>query len=59
MTNKDLRLEYRQTTGTDAVNSDLPFSYFDESDLPDIFSYLVWLEQKVLMQVDEINNLKK
>ena len=27
MTNKDLRLEYRQTTGTDAVNSDLPFSF--------------------------------
>jgi hypothetical protein len=58
MTNKDLRTEYKFATGVDAINSDLPFSYFDENDLPDIFSYLIWLEQKVLIQVDQINNLK-
>jgi hypothetical protein len=58
MTTKDLRLEYRYATGTDAINSDLSPNIFEESDIPDILSYLIWLEQKVLIQKDEINNLK-
>ena len=49
MTEKDLRLEYKQATGFSAINPANP-SHFEYGDIPDILLYTAWLENQILVE---------